>query len=354
MSKFSRRDFLKTAATGAGALTLGAFLDACSQVLPPVTPVTQPPGPALATPASPAGSATATVPQTAGAPAQPTGASVQPTGSPAAFPDLVVTKGGEPEALVRQALAALGGMSRFVPKGASVIVKPNICVAYHSYEYAATTNPWVVGTLVKMAFEAGAGSVKVMDNPFGGTAQEAYEISGIKEQVEAAGGQMVTMAYRKFVSTKNPKAVYLNNPAVYEDILKADVIINAPIAKQHSEAGLTLGMKNLMGVVRDRETMHLNLGQFIADLNALVRPQLTVVDAVRILTKNGPTGGDLEYVKKLDTIIAGTDVVAADSYAASLFGMKPEDLDYIVKGAGMGLGRSDLQNLKIQVIPLGA
>jgi uncharacterized protein (DUF362 family) len=255
---------------------------------------------------------------------------------------------------VRQALAALGGMSRFVPKGASVIVKPNICVAYHSYEYAATTNPWVVGTLVTMAFEAGAASVKVMDYPFGGTAQQAYQISGIKQQVEAAGGEMVLMLPYKFVNTANPSARALKSPAVFEDILKADVIINAPIAKQHSEARLTLGMKNLMGVVLDRSAMHLNLGQCIADLNALVRPQLTVVDAVRILTANGPTGGDLADVKKLDTIIAGTDVVAADSYAASLFGMKPEDLDYIVKGVNMGLGRSDLQNLNIQVIPLSA
>jgi uncharacterized protein (DUF362 family) len=148
--------------------------------------------------------------------------------------------------------------------------------------------------------------------------------------------------------------VVLKSPAVYEDILKADVLINVPIAKQHSSSRLTLGMKNLMGVVQDRSAMHIDLGQCIADLNALVRPQLTVVDAVRILTANGPTGGDLADVKELDTVIASPDVVAADSYSASLFGLKPEDLDYIVKGAGMGLGRSDLQNLNIQVIPVGA
>ena len=293
------------------------------------------------------GPTTATVPQ---APV----ASAVSTGSPALIPDLVVTTGGEPEALVRRAMAALGGMSRFVPKGASVIVKPNICVAYHSYEYAATTNPWVVGTLVKMAFEAGAVRVKVMDYPFGGTAQQAYKISGIKEQVEAAGGEMVLMLPYKFVTTKNPKAVVLKNPAVFEDILKADVLINVPIAKQHSSSRLTLSMKNLMGVVQDRSAMHINLGQCIADLNALVRPQLTVVDAVRILTANGPTGGDLADVKKLDTVIAGPDWIAADSYAASLFGLQPEDLDYIVKGVSMGLGRSDLQNLHIQTIPVGA
>ncbi len=349
MSKLTRRDFLKTAASGAGALTLGAFLDACSQVISPTAPATHPPAPTSMPLAQPATSVapTATAPQTvATAP--------QPSATPAPIPDLVVTTGGEPEALVRQALAALGGMSRFVPKGAAVVVKPNICVAYHTYEYAATTNPWVVGTLVKMAFEAGAASVKVMDFPFGGTAQQAYKISGIKEQVEAAGGEMVLMLPYKYVTTKNPKAVALKSPAIFDDILKADVLINVPIAKQHSSSRLTLGMKNLMGVVQDRDSMHWALGQSIADLNALVRPQLTVLDAVRILTANGPTGGNLADVKKLDTVIASPDVVAVDSYAASLFGMKPEDLDFIVKGVALGVGRSDLQNLNIQKIPLGA
>ena len=347
MSRLTRRDFLKTTAAGAGALTLGAILDACSQVLSPTLAATQAPVPTPLQPSATPASSTVTVPSTI-AP------SAKPIDSPAPVPDLVVTNGGEPEVLVRQALAALGGMGRFIPKGASVVIKPNICVAYHTYEYAATTNPWVVGTLVKMAFEAGAGSVRVMDSPFGGTAQQAYKISGIKEQVEAAGGEMTNMLSYKFVTTKNPKAVVLKSPSVYDDILKADVLINVPIAKQHSSSRLTLGMKNLMGVVQDRSAMHIDLGQCIADLNALVRPQLTVVDAVRILTANGPTGGDLADVKKLDTVIASPDVVAADSYSASLFGMKPEELDFIVKGVNMGLGRSDLQNLKIQIIPVGA
>jgi uncharacterized protein (DUF362 family) len=265
---------------------------------------------------------------------------------------LVVTRGGEPETLIRRAIAALGGMEQFVIKGAHVVVKPNICVAYHTYEYAATTNPWVVGTLVRMCYEAGAASVKVMDNPFGGTQQKAYEISGIKEQVEAAGGVMTNMSPYKFKLSQIPKAVSLKSTAVYEDILNADVLINVPIAKQHGSSRLTLGMKNLMGVIQDRGALHLNLGQSIADLNALIKPQLTVIDAVRILTANGPTGGDLADVRKLDTVIASPDVVAADSYASSLFGMNPEDLDYIVIGTGMGLGRSDLQNLNVQVIQI--
>ena len=331
MAKLTRRDFIKAAAASAGALTLGTLLDACAKALPSTLPASAP---------------SEAAPQ-ASMPAE------GPTATTGPLPDLVVAQGGEPEDLVRRALAGLGGMGRFVPPGANVIVKPNICVAYHTYEYAATTNPWVVGALVKMAFEAGAGSVRVMDFPFGGTGRAAYQISGIQEQVEAAGGEMVDMVSFKFIPTENPQAEVLKNPAVYEDILSADVLINVPIAKQHGSSRLTLGMKNLMGVVQNRGAMHVSLGQCIADLNALVRPQLTVIDAVRILTANGPTGGNLADVQKLDTVIASPDVVAADSYAASLFGMKPEDLAYIVHGTRMGLGRSDLQNLNIQVLPAG-
>jgi uncharacterized protein (DUF362 family) len=245
-------------------------------------------------------------------------------------------------------------MELFVPKGANVVVKPNICVAYHTYEYAATTNPWVVGALVKMCFEAGAASVKVFDYPFGGTAQEAYAISGIKDQVEANGGEMVTMSNFKYVMTPIPKGIELKKTDVFSDVLDADVIIDVPIAKHHGSALLSLGMKNLMGVVRNRSAFHGNLGQRIADLSTLLKPKLTVVDAVRILMANGPTGGDLNDVKQLNTIIASADIVAADSYATTLFGKQPEDIPYIKAAAAMGLGRSDLANLRIEELSIGA
>jgi len=352
MGKISRRDFLKIAAVGSGAITLGAVLDACGNIFPTSLPSSELPTaavqlPSLTTPSPISQNPTDNISISTDTVPAPTATFVPP-------PDVVVTRGGEPEALVRRALTALGGIEKFVSKGANVIVKPNICVAYHTYEYAATTNPWVVGTLVKMCYEGGAASVKVMDYPFGGTQQKAYEVSGIKKQVEGAGGEMVNMLSYKYVTTENPLAEILKTTKVYADILKADAIINVPVAKQHSSSRLTLGMKNLMGVIQNRSALHVNLGQCIADLNALIKPQLTVIDAVRILIKNGPTGGNLADVEKLDTVIVSPDVVAADSYATSLFGMTPEDLEYIVIGTKMGLGRSDLQNMNIQVIQLDA
>jgi uncharacterized protein (DUF362 family) len=265
-----------------------------------------------------------------------------------------VARSGEPEAMVRRAIAALGGMERFVPRDANVIVKPNICVAYHTYEYAATTNPWVVGAIVKMCLEAGARSVRVMDYPFGGSAEEAYQISGVAEQVKAAGGEMVVMSRLKFVLTEIPDAKSLKQSRIYDEALKADVLINVPIAKDHALARLTLGMKNLMGLIWDRPAIHGDMGERLADLTSIIRPKLTVVDAVRILTANGPTGGNLDDVKQLNTIIASPDIVAADSYAATLFDMQPEKLPYIVAGTQRGLGRSDLKNLRIEEINVGA
>jgi uncharacterized protein (DUF362 family) len=267
---------------------------------------------------------------------------------------MVVARNGEPEDMLRRALAALGGMEKFVSKGANVLIKPNICVAYHTYEYAATTNPWVVGALVKLCLEAGAGSVRVMDYPFGGTAKEAYAISGIEEQVKAAGGEMAFMPGFKYVSTKIPDGKSLKKCDIFDDILKTDVLINVPIAKHHSLARLTLGMKNLMGVIRDRGAIHQNLGQRLADLSSRIRPTLTVVDAVRVLMANGPTGGNLDDVKQLNTIIVSPDIVAADSYGATLFGLQPDELAYIKAGAAMGLGSSDLGSLRIEEINLAA
>jgi uncharacterized protein (DUF362 family) len=269
-----------------------------------------------------------------------------PTNTPPA-PDLAVARGGEPVDLARRAVAALGGMSRFVPDGANVVIKPNICVSYRTYEYAATTNPWVVGALVKMAFEAGARSVKVMDSPFGGTAEEAYRMSGIQQEVEAAGGEMVIPASFALQKVDLPGAVYLKSAKIYEDILNADVLINAPIAKDHGMARLTLSMKNLMGVVQDRPTLHADFGNALTDLNFRIHSTLVVVDAVRILTYGGPQGGDLNAVQKLDTVIASTDVVAADAYASTLFNMQPDELDYVWVGNARGLGRSDINNLSI-------
>ncbi len=277
-----------------------------------------------------------------------------PTNAPMAGPDLVVARGGEPEQLVRQAIKAFGGIETVVSQGAQVIIKPNMCSGNHSYEYAATTNPWVMAALVKLCYEAGAARVRVMDNPYAGSPEQVYQKSGITQQVESAGGEMVIMSPFMFKETEIPQGKDIHKVEIYDQVLKTDVLINVPIAKHHGRARLTLGMKNLLGVIADRPAMHRNLGQHIADLTSLVKPALTVVDAVRILMDHGPGGGNLDDVKKMDTVIVSRDIVAADSYAASLFGLQPEELEYVRAGAEMGLGSSKLDQLRIEEVTVNA
>jgi uncharacterized protein (DUF362 family) len=347
MTEFSRRNFIRFLATSLGSLG-SLYLAGClnqdkllSRNVSPdkISPTAFIPDPTEAATVAPS-------------------ATMEPTNTPSPTPtpaDLAVVRNGKGEEMVRAALKALGGMGKYVKPGDEVVVKPNICVAYHTYKYAATTNPWVVGTVVKLALEAGAKNVKVMDYPFGDPSggEKAYTVSGIREQVELAGGKMVVMSGIKFVQTDIPGGKDLKSARIYDDVLRADVLINVPIAKHHGLALLTLAMKNLMGVIYDRPYMHANLGQRLADLSTRVHSHLVIVDAVRMLMAHGPSGGNLADVKKADTIIASPDIVAADSYAATLFGYQPDRLAYIKKGAEMGLGVKDLDTLRIEEISLG-
>jgi uncharacterized protein (DUF362 family) len=355
MKHLSRRTFIHRAVTGLGAISISQIVSACApQSTPTVVPPTKEPTliqtftPKPTEPPQPTVAVSPSV--TAKPQATPT---IEPSPPVAIPPDLVVARGTDPEQLVRQAIKAMGGMDKFVKKSAKVVVKPNICVAYGTPENAYTTNPFLVGALVKLCFEAGAASVRVMDYPFNGTPANAYVRSGIEAQVKAAGGEMVLMTAYKYVPTNLPLAKDLKNTSIYNEILKADAIINVPIAKHHSSAMLTLAMKNMMGIILDRESIHINLGQRIADLSTQIKPVLNVVDAIRILMRNGPASGAAQDVKKLDTIVLSKDIVAVDAYAASFFNLKPEDLKYIVAGADMKLGRKDLANLKIEEIKVG-
>ncbi len=263
---------------------------------------------------------------------------------------LAVIHGADPAAITEAGIRALGGMERFVSSGNDVIIKPNICVNHNTFEYAATTNPTVVATLVRLCLDAGANRVRIMDRPYTGDPETAYRNSGIWDAVVEAGGEMEIMSSIKFGKFDIPDGRDIKSWSVYRDVIEADVLINVPIAKHHGSTRLTLGSKNLMGVVERANQFHRNLDQRIADLHSLIRPNLTVVDAVRILTAHGPGGGNLDDVEKTDTVIASHDTIVADAYATSLFGLTPDDIGYIRLGAEMGLGTKDWKEVKVAEI----
>lgn len=255
----------------------------------------------------------------------------------------------EAKALTRKSIEALGGMRRFVSKGNVVWIKPNIAWD-RSPEQAATNNPDVVATLVEMCFQAGAGKVVVSDNPCN-SAQRTFPRSGIQQAAEKAGARVFFMDERKFRKMAIKGGRVLKEWEVYSEIVEADRFINLAIVKHHSLSKATLGMKNLMGAVAGaRNRYHQDLDKTLADLAGFLKPQLVVLDAIRVLTANGPVGGNLADVKRKDTIVAGVDQVAVDAVGATLLGHKPEAIGYIVEANARGLGTINYASLSPRML----
>ena len=264
--------------------------------------------------------------------------------------DLVVAHGtgNSPAVITKAAIDAFGGIRKFISRGDIVVIKPNIGWD-RLPEQAANTNPEVVATIVKLCFDAGAKKVKVFDRTVNDP-RRCYKQSGIADAVSPFGAELTYIDERRF-SDISIKGQVLKSWPLYRDVFEADKIINVPIAKHHGLAKLTMAMKNWMGIMGgERGRIHQKIGESLADICLVVKPTLTVLDAIRILTANGPQGGNLNDVKRIDTIVVSADQVAVDSYGATLFGMKGSDLSYVKAGAAIGIGTMDLSKLKIKNI----
>ncbi|HEY5494956.1 MAG TPA: DUF362 domain-containing protein [Candidatus Anoxymicrobiaceae bacterium] len=280
----------------------------------------------------------------ASAPASPSAA----PGAPAAADLAVAAGGGDPGALARRAVDALGGMGRFVKPGKTVAIKVNGSFM-DGPEAGTSTHPSVVAQVVAMCREAGASRVIVTDHTLRGAAETCFARNGVGAAARSAGAEVV--AYGGSDSGQGtdvavPGGTALARTRIYPVVLNADVLITVPKAKNHGSAGLSLGMKNLIGVTADMSNIHnVDLHQGIADLASLVKPDLSIVDASIVLTANGPGGPG--PTKAPGIVIASPDFVAADSFACTLFGMTASDVGYVVDAGRMGLGQVDYTKLRV-------
>jgi uncharacterized protein (DUF362 family) len=251
-------------------------------------------------------------------------------------PPLVVARGGSPAAMVRTAITAAGGIERFVRHGETVLVKPNMAWD-RSPEQGANTNPEVVAEVVRLCRGAGAARVIVSDNPVHDAARTA-ERSGIAQAVARAGGELVLPAGCGFEWTPLGGSL-LASWEVLAVLFAADRVVNVPVVKHHALSRLTCGIKNHMGLIGgSRGRLHQEIHAGIVDLAAAFRPTLTVVDATRVMMRNGPTGGRLDDVRIGDAVAAGTDPVACDAWAARQLGLDPSEVAHVVQAEGRGLG----------------
>ena len=269
-----------------------------------------------------------------------------PPAAPPPLPVLAVVEGESPAAITKEAIAALGGIGKFVGRGDRVVIKPNIGWD-RTPDMAACTNPEVVKTLVELVLEAGAKKAVVIDNTTN-QAKRCYVRSGIQEAVKQAGGDMLFVDdYR--VKKMALKGEWLKEWEIVQDVVESDLIINVPVAKVHSLCRLTLAGKNWLGATAGaRNQFHQSLDKSIVDLAAFFKPRLTVLDAYRILVRNGPQGGRLSDTELRKTVIAGTDAVAVDSYGASLFGVRLDELPYLGLSKTRGLGETDLSKVRLE------
>ncbi len=268
------------------------------------------------------------------------------------FPDLVAVKGASPGRMLDAALKAGGGISRWVHPNMTVAIKPNIGWDV-SPERAANTNPELISRLVRHCKDAGAAKVYVFDHTCDNWTR-SYRNSGIEDAVKQAGGIMAP-AHRKgyYQSVTIDGGTRLNQAIVHELLLESDVRINVPILKHHGSADLSIAMKNLMGVVWNRGYWHLSgLHRCIADFASSKLIDLNIVDAYRMLTRNGPRGVSEADVQTPKMLLMSTDMVAADAAATKIFGQQPQTVDYIRLAHAAGLGQMDLSQLNIQRINL--
>jgi uncharacterized protein (DUF362 family) len=269
------------------------------------------------------------------------------------LPDLVAVKGASPEAMFDKGIAALGGITNFVKKGQTVVIKPNMAWD-RAPEIAANTNPLLIGRIVEHCIRAGAQKVYVFDNTCHNWVK-SYKNSGIENAAKSAGAKIVpgdAESYYHEVEIEGARV--LKSTKVHELIMESDVFINVPVLKHHSSTKMTGSLKNLMGAVWDRKFWHSNnLHQCIADYALFEKkPALNVIDCYNVMMRNGPQGVSTADVANMKAQILSADMVAADTAAAKMLGRSPEEIDYIGLAAGMGIGQSDLSALNISRISM--
>jgi uncharacterized protein (DUF362 family) len=267
------------------------------------------------------------------------------------LPELAVVHGTAVEPMVREAVARLGGIGRFVSKGERVLLKPNVGWDRQP-EQAANTNPQVVGAVARLCREAGAGEVWVSDVSLNDP-ERCFARSGIREAAQSAGAEVLIPGSNDFWKT-DLQGELLREWPVSRFFHLVDRVINLPVVKNHSLCGCTLAMKNWYGILGGRRNqLHQHIHTSIVDLAAALRPTLTIMDATRVLVRNGPTGGSLDDVAVANILIAGRDEVAIDAFSLRFLNLTPDAVPFLAMGERRGLGQVDWRSMRWVEIQVG-
>jgi uncharacterized protein (DUF362 family) len=259
---------------------------------------------------------------------------------------LYVVKGSDPQKLIDKGFEAVGGIEKYVKQGDAVVIKPNFSVVRKPGE-GATTNAKMVAAVIKKCLAAGAKEVRVIDFPF--MSPISLETSGIQKAAKDAGAKVYNINKESDFKEVDSGGATLGKIKYSKDVLNADVFISMPILKHHYVTGMTCCMKNMMGLVYDRDHFHrTDLDKCIAELNKYHKPNLIIMDAIEGIITNGPAGpGD---VKKWNQVIFGDDPLAMDVYGCKVFGVDVEEIGHLQQAMALGLGQYDMNKIDIKEI----
>jgi len=243
--------------------------------------------------------------------------------------------------LVKEALDHLGGMAAFVKPGQTVLIKPNQTV-YYAAEEGCTTDPLVVGALIRLAKEAGAARVQVAESSGGFfSSMQCMKITGMAAEAEREGAELIDLG-----SDETPnRTVEIPGGRVIQELplpvplLDADVIIDAPKAKNHHIEPISGALKNWVGTVNQKWRNHHHgdldmIGRFM-DIMMVSKPAFCVVDALIAGEGDGPIADQPHWV---GCILASTDPVATDVAICRLLGHDWRKLNFAREGEARGLG----------------
>jgi uncharacterized protein (DUF362 family) len=258
---------------------------------------------------------------------------------------MAVVTGSDRRKTVQAALKSLGGIERFISKGDRVLLKVNAAFATPPI-LNATSHPDLVSELAALCLAAGAASVVVTDTPIN-TPQDCFALSGIGQAARQAGARVVLPQESYFRPTSvSGGRIVVNWPVLYEPFVGVTKVIGVSPVKHHERSGASMSMKNWYGLAGGRRNkFHQDIHNSIAELARLLVPTLVVLDGTVTMMHNGPTGGSLSDLKQTNTMIVSTDMAAADALGASLLGLTPHELPYIIKGSQAGVGSADYQAL---------
>lgn len=267
---------------------------------------------------------------------------------------IAIVEEQDPAKCVQKTMDLLGGINQFVQSGEKILLKPNLVVPLKT-ETGVTTNPKVIASLIGLCYSAGVEKVYVGDSPFFPfKARKSFEVSGMKDAVLAADGELIYFDEEPYVELKSNDARIVPKIRVPKKFLQMDGMITVPRLKTHNQTIVSLSLKNQHGLVppEDKKLYHKDdLHQKLIDINHIIKDKLRFgfIDGTYALEGQGPTMGK---PLTLNICLAGSDLVALDSVATKLMGIKPSDVTHIRLAAIQGFGQIDLAKIKIVGVPI--